>query len=291
MLLCCPCYVASTRTCLLFALRTNLHPPHPHPSHPRPSNCSKSSTAKNDTKGKEKSKDGDEADTISTPSGKGMFGGAKSLFGSSKKKKEEEDTPPEEEGKGGDSEDDADEDDAEDSGEEEPDENDDNANKPGDKKNKKTKGKKKKEKMKTDTDDAVAETATLQNVGFIRKQPKEKLEKRLRERVRVVAENMPEVHFLGEVVGGVGFGPGVSCRWTIEYGKYWELLSGEYSGQSQYGYSDSDDMTSWNHPIDLHMTTSSMQVRALAQRAKCAAQARNLLLTTSPLCSHSPPFC
>jgi B9 domain-containing protein 2 len=37
------------------------------------------------------------------------------------------------------------------------------------------------------------------------------------------------------------------------------VLSGETVGQTQYGYSSNDDMISWNHPIDLHMTTSSMQ--------------------------------
>lgn len=69
----------------------------------------------------------------------------------------------------------------------------------------------------------------------------------------------PEVHFMGEVTGGVGFGPGVSCKFTIEFGKNWDLLSGEYLGQTQYGYAEKEEMVSWNHPIDLHMSTSSMQ--------------------------------
>ncbi|GMH70742.1 hypothetical protein TL16_g05484, partial [Triparma laevis f. inornata] len=70
-----------------------------------------------------------------------------------------------------------------------------------------------------------------------------------------------EVHFMGEVIGGVGFGPGTSCKFTIEFGKNWDLLSGEFLGQTQYGYADgfAEEMISWNHPIDLHMATSSMQ--------------------------------
>ncbi len=123
----------------------------------------------------------------------------------------------------------------------------------------KGKGKKKKKKKKKSADTEAVQESNIQNLGFMRRQPKEKLEKRLRERVRIVADNMPEVHFIGEVMGGTGFGTGVSCKWNVEFGKYWDLLSGEYIGQSQYGHADVDDMISWNHPIDLHMATSSMQ--------------------------------
>ena len=101
--------------------------------------------------------------------------------------------------------------------------------------------------------------APSQNTEFMRKQPKEKLEKRLRERVRVVAEMTPEVHFIGEIVGGSSFtGKGVSCKFTVEFGKNWDLLSGEYVGQTQYGQTSEDNITSWNHPIDLHMSTAGM---------------------------------
>ena len=71
---------------------------------------------------------------------------------------------------------------------------------------------------------------------------------------------MPEVHFLGELVGCSGFGKGMSCKWTIEFGKYWEPLCGERVGQTQYGYAGGEeDLISWNHPVDLHLATSSMQ--------------------------------
>ena len=97
--------------------------------------------------------------------------------------------------------------------------------------------------------------------GFMRKPPSERLERRLRERVRVVAEQVPEVHFVGEIIGGSGFaGNGTSVKWTLEYGKYWDLLSGDAVGQSQYASGDSlSDLVAWNHPLDLHLATSSMQ--------------------------------
>jgi B9 domain-containing protein 2 len=100
----------------------------------------------------------------------------------------------------------------------------------------------------------------VQNKEYMRRQPMEKLEARLRERVRVVAQMTPEVHFIGEIVGGSNFnGKGMSCKFTVEFGKNWDLLSGEIMGQTQYGNADPDDLTSWNHPIDLHMATSTMQ--------------------------------
>ena len=145
------------------------------------------------------------------------------------------------------------------------DENDDTSNK----KTKKSKRKKKKTPSNEDDDDEennenepepLIMESNVQHVGFIRKQPLTKLEKRLRDRVRVVAENVPEVHFLGEVIGGTGFSRGVSVKWTVEFGKYWDLLSGEYTGQSQFGYSDfGEDMTSFNHPVDVHFASSSIQ--------------------------------
>ena len=44
---------------------------------------------------------------------------------------------------------------------------------------------------------------------------------------------VPEVHVLGEVVGGTDFGTGVSCRWRLEHGKHWSILEGDPNGYSQ----------------------------------------------------------
>ena len=38
---------------------------------------------------------------------------------------------------------------------------------------------------------------------------------------------------MGEVVGGMDFGDGVSCRWRIEHGKHWSVLEGDPNGHSQ----------------------------------------------------------
>jgi hypothetical protein len=85
----------------------------------------------------------------------------------------------------------------------------------------------------------------------------------------------PEVHVVGELEGSIGIGCGglfqnndhgassYSCKWRITYGSRWIVLGGEHEGQSQYcnAISSSDDemSTIWNHPIDVHFGTSSIQ--------------------------------
>ncbi|GMH88354.1 hypothetical protein TrST_g13966 [Triparma strigata] len=229
---------------------------------------------KNRAKGKSAKDDEDNSDSDGeTPKKKGMGGlfGKKSLFGNKDKNKDkdgsdddDDDESPKKTTKKK-SKDDSDSDDEE---KDEDDENQDSSNSPRRGGGKKKKKKKKKGRRGEDSDEeeeedenVAAVSSNVQNQAFMRRQPKAKLEKRLRERVRVVADMTPEVHFMGEVIGGVGFGPGTSCKFTIEFGKNWDLLSGEFLGQSQYGYNDgfAEEMISWNHPIDLHMATSSMQ--------------------------------
>lgn len=83
------------------------------------------------------------------------------------------------------------------------------------------------------------------------------------QRTRKQTEVYPEVHILGQVVGGTGFGgggTGYTCKWFIDSGRKWELLEGYLGGQTQteYPWAD-DDMTLWAHPIDVHFKHSSMQ--------------------------------
>ncbi|DAZ94378.1 TPA: hypothetical protein N0F65_001112 [Lagenidium giganteum] len=78
--------------------------------------------------------------------------------------------------------------------------------------------------------------------------------------------HQPEVHLIGEILGGKGFGKGgFACKWSIEYGKAWIHIAGDQLGQSQIDYAvthlpgdDSLDVI-WCHPIDLHFATLSLQ--------------------------------
>ncbi|KAG5190270.1 B9 domain-containing protein [Tribonema minus] len=75
----------------------------------------------------------------------------------------------------------------------------------------------------------------------------------------MVAAHVPEMHVIGEILGGVGFGTGVSCMYRVEAGKNWTLLCGHDAGHTQVAYADPEELAPWNHPLDVHYTTKSMQ--------------------------------
>lgn len=76
---------------------------------------------------------------------------------------------------------------------------------------------------------------------------------------RTSPQHSPEVHFIGEVKFGLGFGPGVSCKWRIDHGKYWGVLEGAMEGHTQTSYGPEGSAAIWEHPFDAHYQTTSMQ--------------------------------
>jgi hypothetical protein len=82
--------------------------------------------------------------------------------------------------------------------------------------------------------------------------------------MRMAAKPQPEVHIIGEICGGSGFGDGVSvaCKWALEAGDGWELLEGAKGGQTQTDSPDAGtDTVVWAHPMDAHFVAGAMQVR------------------------------
>ncbi|KAF4317269.1 hypothetical protein BBO99_00008173 [Phytophthora kernoviae] len=76
----------------------------------------------------------------------------------------------------------------------------------------------------------------------------------------------PEVHLVGEIISGQGFGTGwgFCCKWRVEYGSRWSHIAGDQSGQTQVDYPPSvpwgsSDVAVWSHPIDLHFATTAFQ--------------------------------
>jgi len=70
----------------------------------------------------------------------------------------------------------------------------------------------------------------------------------------------PEVHVLGELAGGAGFETdNAFCVYSIGHGKEWTLVGGDEKGQTQVDYPQEDDMCVWNHPLDLHYYTKTLQ--------------------------------
>lgn len=99
--------------------------------------------------------------------------------------------------------------------------------------------------------------------NFFRREPREKIEERMQQRIRTAVDRIPEVHFLGEITFGESCSTAsnncISCRWRIEWGKSWSSLAGECRGQSQFSLRRGDGHAIWNHPIDLHLISASVQ--------------------------------
>jgi hypothetical protein len=86
---------------------------------------------------------------------------------------------------------------------------------------------------------------------------------------RAAAE--PEVHFVGLLKGLAGFdGDNAFASFEVRAGETWECVGGERAGQTQVDYPIDADAI-WNHPVDLHYYTTTLQVRTgpfVASRAR-----------------------
>lgn len=73
-----------------------------------------------------------------------------------------------------------------------------------------------------------------------------------------------DVHVVGEIVGASGFTqPMLFCRWQLLYepSKSWQVLRGLQQGATQACTSEVDevDLVVWEHPLEVHMQTQSLQ--------------------------------
>jgi len=48
------------------------------------------------------------------------------------------------------------------------------------------------------------------------------------------SDRTPEVHLIGEILGGTGFGSCASCKWSVTCGDGWTCLGGSTSGHTQF---------------------------------------------------------
>jgi hypothetical protein len=71
----------------------------------------------------------------------------------------------------------------------------------------------------------------------------------------------PEVHVVGEIIGGSGFDyDNAFCKHEVKSGNQWVCVGGEEKGQSQCDYpSNKEEMYVWNQPLDLHFYTQTLQ--------------------------------
>jgi len=72
----------------------------------------------------------------------------------------------------------------------------------------------------------------------------------------------PEVHIIGEITGASELSVDNSyCAFEIKTGKFWSCVGGDVSGQTQVDYPDGGEgsMVIWNHPIDVHYYTKTLE--------------------------------
>jgi len=70
----------------------------------------------------------------------------------------------------------------------------------------------------------------------------------------------PEVHFIGQILGGDGFDSkdGLFCEMLLQVGETWSLLSPKKLYQTQTCYADVDEIFVWSHPVDLHLAAGDL---------------------------------
>ncbi|KAB5548961.1 hypothetical protein PHYPO_G00061690 [Pangasianodon hypophthalmus] len=80
------------------------------------------------------------------------------------------------------------------------------------------------------------------------------------ERTWSKAHRMAELHIIGQIIGASGFPQSsLFCKWGIQTGGAWRLLSGLKEGQTQVDIPQIGEMAYWSHPIDLHYSTKGLQ--------------------------------
>lgn len=94
----------------------------------------------------------------------------------------------------------------------------------------------------------------------------------------------PEVHIVGQILGGMAQSSArsiswrarvdsarvhcaasgvdaanVFCVWEAVAGQTWECVGGDQEGQTQVDYGREGKLAVWNHPVDLHYYTQTLQ--------------------------------
>lgn len=71
---------------------------------------------------------------------------------------------------------------------------------------------------------------------------------------------MAEVHVFGQLIGATGFADhNLSCKWTLHCSSNWKVVEGLVEGQTQLDNPQTEDITYWCHPIDIHLLVTGIQ--------------------------------
>ncbi|XP_020286033.1 B9 domain-containing protein 2-like isoform X2 [Pseudomyrmex gracilis] len=71
---------------------------------------------------------------------------------------------------------------------------------------------------------------------------------------------MAELHIIGQVSSAKNFKqPRLMCKWTFHVGNGWKVISGNEEGQTQESCDLYTNNPVWDHPVDLHYSTQTLQ--------------------------------
>ncbi|XP_043280758.1 B9 domain-containing protein 2-like [Venturia canescens] len=71
---------------------------------------------------------------------------------------------------------------------------------------------------------------------------------------------MAELHILGQIVSVEDFKQtSLFCKWSFHAGSGWKLLEGSSEGQTQECSDPYTNKPIWDHPVDLHYSTQTLQ--------------------------------
>ncbi|CAD6223104.1 GSCOCG00005396001-RA-CDS [Cotesia congregata] len=71
---------------------------------------------------------------------------------------------------------------------------------------------------------------------------------------------MAELHIFGRIESAENFKKSILfCKWSFHTGNGWKLLNGNSEGQTQECRDFYRKKLAWDHPIDLHYTTHTLQ--------------------------------
>lgn len=102
------------------------------------------------------------------------------------------------------------------------------------------------------------EAKPLKVFDVIRSDPIKVHQARAKRLERLAAQKLPELHAIGQIIGGTGFigdqTEGAMCRYSVDFGTAYELIGGVTTGQTQIAYSNMrpEEEIPFNHPLDFH---------------------------------------
>lgn len=71
---------------------------------------------------------------------------------------------------------------------------------------------------------------------------------------------MAELHIIGQIKSAKDFQqPNLFCKWSFHVGGGWKLIDGCAEGQTQECCDFYTNIPVWDHPVDLHYTTQTLQ--------------------------------